>query len=43
MYKVLFFTWLAMLGLMTLLLRQRYRLEAMRGDIEIIQRELEAV
>jgi hypothetical protein len=32
-----------MLGLMTLLLRQRYRLEAMREDIEIIQRELEAV
>ena len=42
MYKVLFFTWFAMLGLMTLLLRQRYRLEAMRGEIEIIQRELEA-
>ncbi|PYU42977.1 MAG: cytochrome C assembly protein [Acidobacteria bacterium] len=42
MYRVLFFTWLAMLGLMTLLLRQRYRLEAMRGDLEIIQRELEA-
>ena len=42
MYKVLFFTWLAMLGLMTLLLRQRYRLEAMRGDLEIIQREWEA-
>jgi heme exporter protein C len=42
MYKVLFFTWFAMLGLMTLLLRQRYRLEAMRGDLEIIQRELEA-
>src|SRR2546429_4577924 len=41
-YKVPFFTWLAMLGLMTLLLRQRYRLEAMRGDLEIIQRELEA-
>src|SRR3984893_16911120 len=42
MYKVLFFTWFAMLGLMTLLLRQRYRLEAMRGDLEIIQRESEA-
>jgi hypothetical protein len=42
MYKVLFFTWFAMLGLMTLLLRQRYRLEAMRGDLEIVQRELEA-
>jgi heme exporter protein C len=42
MYKVLFFSWFALLGLMTLLLRQRYRLEAMRGDIEIIQRESEA-
>jgi heme exporter protein C len=42
MYKVLFFSWFALLGLMTLLLRQRYRLEAMRGDLEIIQRELEA-
>lgn len=42
MYKVLFFSWFAMLGLMTLLLRQRYRLEAMRGDLEIIQRESEA-
>jgi len=42
MYKVLFFSWFAMLGLMTLLLRQRYRLESMRGDIETIQRELEA-
>jgi heme exporter protein C len=42
MYKVLFFSWFAMLGLMTLLLRQRYRLESMRGDIESIQRELEA-
>jgi heme exporter protein C len=43
MYKVLFCSWFAMLGLMTLLLRQRYRLESMRGDIESIQRELEAV
>jgi heme exporter protein C len=42
MYKVLFFSWFAMLSLMTLLLRQRYRLESMRGDIESIQRELEA-
>jgi len=42
MLRVLLFSWLAMLGLMTLLLRQRYRLEAMRGDLEIIQRELEA-
>jgi len=42
MYKVLFFSWFALLGLMTLLLRQRYRLEAMRGDLDIIQRESEA-
>jgi heme exporter protein C len=42
MLRVLLFSWLAMLGLMTLLLWQRYRLEAMRGDLEMIQRELEA-
>ena len=42
MYKVLFFSWVAMLALMTLLLRQRYRLEAMRGDLETMQHELEA-
>ena len=42
MFKVLLFSWFAMLALMTLLLRQRYRQEAMRGDLETIQRELEA-
>ena len=42
MYKVLFFWWVAMLGLMTLLLLARYRLEAMRGDLEIVRREAEA-
>jgi heme exporter protein C len=42
MYKVLFFSWFVMLALMTLLLRQRYRLEAMRGDLETVQHELEA-
>jgi heme exporter protein C len=42
MYKVLFFSWFAMLALMTLLLRQRYRLEAMRGDFETTQHEMEA-
>jgi heme exporter protein C len=42
MYKVLFFSWFAMLALMTLLLRQRYRLEAMRGALETMQHELEA-
>jgi heme exporter protein C len=43
MYKVLFFSWFAMLGLMTLLLRQRYKLEAMRGDLEIVQRGVETI
>jgi heme exporter protein C len=42
MLKVLLFSWLAMLALMTLLIFQRYRLEAMRSDLEILQRELEA-
>jgi heme exporter protein C len=41
MYKVLLFSWFAMLALMTLLIRQRYRLEAMRGDLETMQQELE--
>jgi hypothetical protein len=31
-----------MLALMTLLLRQRYRLEAMRGEVETAQHEMEA-
>ena len=43
MWNVLRFSWLAMLGLMTLLLLARYRLEAMRGDLEILRREAEAV
>jgi heme exporter protein C len=42
MYKVLFFSWFAMMALMTLLIRQRYRLEAMRSDLEAMQHELEA-
>jgi heme exporter protein C len=42
MWKVLFFSWMAMLGLMTLLLLARYKLEAMRGDLEIVRREAEA-
>jgi hypothetical protein len=41
MYKVLFFMWFAMLALMTLLLRQRYLLEAMRGDVETMRRQWE--
>jgi heme exporter protein C len=42
MWNVLRFSWLAMLGLMTLLLLARYKLEAMRGDLEIVRREAEA-
>jgi heme exporter protein C len=42
MFRVLLFAWLAMLGLMTLLLRQRYRLEAMRSEFETMRHELEA-
>jgi len=42
MWSVLRFSWLAMLCLMTLLLLARYRLEAMRGDLEIVRREAEA-
>jgi len=42
MWNVLRFSWLAMLALMTLLLLARYRLEAMRSDLEIVRREAEA-
>src|SRR6266852_4780452 len=42
MRAVLFFCWIAMLGLMTLLLRQRYQLEAMRAELDIVRREAEA-
>jgi len=42
MWKVLFFSWMAMLALMTLLLLARYKLEAMRGDLDIVRREAEA-
>jgi heme exporter protein C len=42
MLRVLLFSWVAMLGLMTLLLWQRYRLEAMRGEFEIVRRGAEA-
>jgi hypothetical protein len=41
MRSVLLFCWLAMMALMTLLMRQRYQLEAMRGEVELIQREAE--
>jgi heme exporter protein C len=42
MLRVLLFSWVAMLGLMSLLLWQRYRLEVMRGEFEIVRREAEA-
>jgi heme exporter protein C len=42
MYKVLLFSWFAMLTLMTLLMRQRYQLEATRSEVEVMRRQLEA-
>jgi heme exporter protein C len=42
MWWVALFFWVSLLGLMTLLLRQRYRLEAMREDLDVVQREAEA-
>src|ERR1700719_599201 len=42
MFRVLMFAWLAMLALMTLLLRQRYRLEAMRSELGAMAHEMEA-
>ena len=41
MWMVLLFSWLAMSGLMILLMLARYRLEAMRGQLEIVRRESE--
>jgi heme exporter protein C len=43
MWRVTLFFWLALLGLMILLLRARYRVEAMRGDLEKVRREVEAI
>jgi heme exporter protein C len=42
MRAVLFSCWIAMLGLMTLLLRQRYQLEELRAELDIVRRESEA-
>src|SRR5271168_4072056 len=42
MLRVLLFSWLPMLALMTLLLLARFRLEAMRGDLDLVRRESEA-
>jgi heme exporter protein C len=38
---VLLFSWLAMLSLMALLLRARYGVEAMRGELVTLQRDVE--
>jgi heme exporter protein C len=42
MLWVLLFCWVPMLALMVLLIQSRYRLEAMRGDLELVRREAEA-
>jgi hypothetical protein len=42
MLQVLLFSWLPMLALMALLMHARYRLEAMRGDLDLVRRESEA-
>jgi heme exporter protein C len=43
MWKVLFFSWFAMLALMALLIRARYAMEAARGELEMVRQEAEAV
>jgi hypothetical protein len=43
MWKVLFFSWFAMLALMALLMRARYLMEAARGELEMVRHEAEAV
>src|ERR1700737_4150373 len=43
MWKVLFFSWFAMLALMALLMRARYLMEAARGELEMVRREAGAV
>ena len=42
MWKVLFFSWFAMLALMALLMRARYLMEAARGELEMVRHEAEA-
>jgi heme exporter protein C len=39
MWRVLMLCWLAMLGVMTLLIRIRYRLEAMRTEVDALRLE----
>lgn len=42
MRKVFYLSWLSLMCLMVLLIRQRYELEAARADAELLKRELEA-
>jgi heme exporter protein C len=42
MRKVFYLSWLSLMCLMVLLIRQRYELEAARADAEYLKRELEA-
>jgi heme exporter protein C len=42
MWRVLLFSWLAMLSLMTLLMLARYGVEAMRADLDLVRQEAEA-
>jgi len=41
MWKVLLFTWAAVSLLFALMVRQRYRLEAVRHETEVLRQELE--
>jgi len=42
MRKVFYLSWLSLMCLMALLIRQRYELEAARGEAEVLAREAEA-
>jgi hypothetical protein len=39
MWRVLMLCWAAMLGVMTLLIRVRYKLEAMRTEVDALRME----
>ena len=41
MRKVFYFSWLSLVCLMAFLIRQRYELEALRGEVQSVQREAE--
>jgi len=42
MRKVFYLSWLSLMCLMALLIRQRYELESARGEAEMLAREAEA-